>query len=155
MRILHTTPPRKDLSSDLTRRHYYTSTRLAVRGGGGGVSFGLVDLRLHTDINTSLPTQPAELKGNSQSPGINRTDIHDDITVEIHNRMVSRWVETRSGYRVGEIFNMFDILPIHRNKLGNYNRPKLKYSYISDFFFQFIAFISLFLQKQFNCFRCL
>ena len=45
--------------------------------------------------------------------------------VEIYYRAVTRWEEARSGYkvrRIVEIFNMFDILPLHHNKLGSYNR---------------------------------
>ena len=37
--------------------------------------------------------------------------------VETHNRIATRWAES---WRVTEISNMFDILLIHGDKLGNY-----------------------------------
>ena len=42
--------------------------------------------------------------------------------VEIPARMVSRWEEPQFESRVSEISNMFDILLIHHNMQGNYNR---------------------------------
>ena len=49
----------------------------------------------------------------------------DRQAIEIQDKTVSRWAEPSSRYRVsriGEMSNMFDILPIHCDKLGNYNR---------------------------------
>ena len=46
--------------------------------------------------------------------------------IDIHGSTVSRWAEPQSrckSWRVVKISNMFDILPIHSNKLGNYNGP--------------------------------
>ena len=48
--------------------------------------------------------------------------------VDTYDRSVTIWVEPWSGQElrlVGEVLNVFDILPIHHNKPGNCNQSEL------------------------------
>ena len=48
--------------------------------------------------------------------------VSDNRAIEIQDRTVSGWAEPQSTWKVSQISNMFDILPIHHDKAGNYNR---------------------------------